>query len=328
VYGAFVRLTRSGLSIVEWKPITGALPPRTQGEWEAELSKYKTTPEYQQINRNISLDAYKQIFLVEWFHRLLARAAGLLYAIPLVFFLITGRLRWRESGRYIIIGLLFLSQAFMGWVMVASGLQDRPSVSHYLLAVHLFLALSLIGLAAWIALDRTYPPIRANAAAPWSNASRVALIAFIALIVQMAYGAFTAGLKAGHVSNTWPLMLGRLLPQGLFSQMQPPLLNLVAAPLTVAFIHRWLGVFSLIIVRLCLSVILRASPSHEAQVGLAGLGLLGALQVVLGVAVVISGVSLPLALLHQLNALLLFIGAVVVLHRLRAANRSAGRPLA
>jgi len=241
VYGGFVRLTRSGLSIVEWNPVSGTLPPLSQDAWDVEFAKYQQTPEYQQINRGMSLAAYREIFLVEWFHRLLARIAGFVFAIPFFIFLLTKRIPWRESPIYVVMGALFLSQAAMGWIMVSSGLVDRPSVSHFALAGHLFLALSLIGLSAWTWLGHHYGVPGASGRAGWSAASTAALAALVGLLLQIAYGAFTAGLKAGHVSNSWPQMLGRWIPGGLLSQVQPALRNLFDAPLTVAFIHRWLA---------------------------------------------------------------------------------------
>lgn len=145
VWGGYTRLSRSGLSIVEWNPVSGALPPLSQQAWQEEFAKYQRTPEFIQVNSNMTLDEYEFIFYIEWFHRLLARAVGLVYALPVFFFLFTKRIPWKEFGVYFGMGLLFISQAFAGWYMVASGLVDRPVVSHYLLTVHLFLALTLLG---------------------------------------------------------------------------------------------------------------------------------------------------------------------------------------
>jgi cytochrome c oxidase assembly protein subunit 15 len=322
VFGGFVRLTRSGLSIVEWNPVAGALPPLTQQDWQIEFSKYQTTPEYQQINRGMSLEAYKEIFIVEWIHRILARFAGLVFAVPFFLFIATRRIPLKESPIYVFMGFLFLAQAVMGWLMVSSGLVERPSVSHYLLASHLFLALSLVGLSVWTGLGHVYgfgDPARPNR---WSAGSRLALVGLIALLLQMAYGAFTAGLKAGHVSNTWPLMLGRLIPPGMLDQITPPLLNLVAAPLTVAFIHRWLAVLVLVLGLVSYDVIRRLNLPKRIVAGLKLALVLGLIQIGLGIAVVISGVTIAIALLHQLNAIALFITTVFVLHRLRSDDRA------
>ena len=317
VFGGYVRLTRSGLSIVEWRPVDGAVPPLSQQAWEVEFSKYRASPEYQQINRGIAIEEYKRIFLIEWFHRLLARIAGLVFAVPFLILLFTRRIPWRQAGLYAAIGLLFLSQAVIGWVMVASGLDERPSVSHFLLAAHLFLALSLICLSTWTVLGHVYgfPPAASRAA--WSRSSVAAVLGIAVLLIQIAYGAFTAGLKAGYVSNTWPLMLGRWIPAGLLRQIDPPLLNLVGAPLTVAFVHRWLAFLALLVAVLIARLIVRSRPSSDLRRLLALVVALGVLQVGIGIAVVVSGVGISLALLHQFNAICLIVISVIVLHRLR-----------
>ena len=323
VYGGLVRLTRSGLSIVEWNPVGGAVPPLTQQAWDTEFSKYQGTPEYRQINRSMALEDYQRIFLIEWFHRLLARLAGLVFAIPFLIFLLGGRIPWKESTPYVLIGILFISQALMGWLMVSSGLNERPAVSHYLLAAHLFLALSLIGLSAWTLLGHVYGFADGRRKVRWSSASRATLVALAVLLVQIAYGAFTAGLKAGHVSKSWPLMLGRWIPQGLMSQTDPAVLSLVGAPLTVAFIHRWLAIAALIVAVIAYRTIGRSQLASDLTAGLRLVGALGVTQIGLGVAVVVSGVDIAVALLHQFNAICLFIMSVYMLHRLRRRDRAS-----
>jgi heme a synthase len=320
VYGGFVRLTRSGLSIVEWNPVMGAVPPLSQQAWQAEFAKYQTTPEYRQINFNMTLDQYKEIFIIEWIHRILARLAGLVFAIPFFWFLLAKKIPLREVVLYIVMGVLFLSQAVMGWIMVSSGLVDQPAVSHYLLTGHLFLALSLIGLSCWTALGHGYGFPPRTPGARWSRSSRAVLIGLLVLLIQIAYGGLTAGLKAGHVSETWPLMLGRLVPYGLLEQMQPALLNLVAAPVTVVFIHRWFAFLGLTTAIILYELIRRSNIRADLQRPLALLTALAFLQVVLGVSVVLSGVEIVLALLHQFNAICLFIATIFLLHRIRAAD--------
>ena len=156
VYGGFVRLTRSGLSITQWNPVSGAVPPLTQQAWQAEFSKYQQTPEFKLVNFNMTLDQYKTIFWVEWLHRFIARIAGFVFAIPFFVFLFQKNIPWKEVGWYIFLGILFVSQAILGWYMVASGLEDEPHVSHYLLASHMLLALTLIGISLWTAFGHLY----------------------------------------------------------------------------------------------------------------------------------------------------------------------------
>jgi cytochrome c oxidase assembly protein subunit 15 len=321
IYGGFVRLTRSGLSIVEWNPVLGAVPPLTQQAWQAEFAKYQTTPEYRQINFDMTIAQYKEIFIVEWLHRTFARLAGLIFAVPFFVFAINRSIPLREMGVYAVMGILFLSQAFLGWIMVSSGLADQPAVSHYLLTAHLFLALALIGLSLWTALGHVYGFPDYSQAAKWSRASLLASAGLVALLVQMAFGGFTAGLKAGHVSDTWPLMLGRLVPQGLLGQVQPAALNLVDAPLTVAFIHRWLALAVLAVALLVYGSVRRGILADELRMGVTLLVALTALQIALGIAVVLSRVEIVLALVHQLNAIGLFGTTVYLLHRLRARDR-------
>lgn len=329
VYGGFVRLTRSGLSIVEWNPVIGAVPPLTQQAWHAEFAKYQLTPEFRQINFDMTLDQYKEIFIIEWFHRFLARFAGLVFAIPFFIFILNRRIPFRELGLYALMGVLFLAQAILGWIMVSSGLVDQPAVSQYLLTAHLFLALTLIGLSLWTALGHAFGFPDYGRAAKWSRASLVTLAALVVLLVQMAYGGFTAGLKAGHVSDTWPLMLGRLVPQDLLGQVQPAALNLVGAALTVAFIHRWLAFGVLAFAVLAYVSVRHATRFDQFGTGVSLIVILTAVQIGLGIAVVLSRVEIVLALAHQLNAIALFVTLVYVLHRLRARDRGElGRPAA
>src|SRR5690349_6278655 len=219
VFGGFVRLTRSGLSITEWNPVSGTVPPIGEEAWQEEFTKYQATPEFQQINFNMTLEEYKYIFYIEWFHRFIARFAGLVYAIPVFYFLLTKKIPWREFGIFFAMGMLFIAQAVAGWIMVSSGLVDRPSVSHLNLTIHLLLALTLFGLALWTAFGHKYGFPNRTKPAGWSLPSKLALLSFILLVIQIAYGGMTAGLKAGHVSNTWPLMMGRLIPPNLFSSI-------------------------------------------------------------------------------------------------------------
>src|SRR5512142_3447231 len=221
VFGGFVRLTRSGLSIVEWNPVSGAMPPLTQQAWQAEFAKYQQSPEYQKVNYNMMLDQYKEIYTIEWLHRILARIAGLIFAIPFFIFVFRKTIPWKEVGLYVVMGLLFLSQAALGWIMVSSGLVDRPSVSHYLLTAHLFMALTLIALSLWTALGHLHGFSEPGVRSHWSSASKALLIAAVGLLIQIAYGGFTSGLKAGTISDTWPLISGKLIPPGMFGPLHP-----------------------------------------------------------------------------------------------------------
>lgn len=318
VFGGFVRLTRSGLSIVEWNPVYGTVPPLTQQAWQQEFAKYQLTPEYIKVNSGMTLDQYKVIFLLEWFHRFVARFAGLIFAIPFFIFFFKKTIPRKEIWLYVVLGFLFLAQAIMGWIMVSSGLEDRPSVSHYALTAHLFLALTLIGMSLWTAFGHRFGFLSNKA--KWSTASKIVAAGLFVLLIQIAYGGFTAGLKAGHISDTWPLMLGQLIPRGLLSQVQPPLLNMVDAPATVVFIHRWLAFVGLIVAVWIYWLIRKQNFQAEILKGINLTLVLVVTQIILGILVILYDVNIPLALIHQANALALFAATIYVLHRLRAAD--------
>ena len=316
VFGGFVRLTRSGLSITEWNPVSGTLPPIGEQAWLVEFDKYQQTPEYQQINFGMTLEEYRYIFYIEWFHRFISRFAGLVYAIPVFYFLFTKRIPFKEFGIYFAMGMLFIAQAFAGWIMVASGLVDRPSVSHFNLTIHLLLALALFGLALWTAFGHKYGFLENTRRAKWSLPSKLALISFVLLVIQIAYGGMTAGLKAGHVSDTWPLMFGKLIPPNLFNSW----INLFEVPQTIVFIHRWFAFVGLIAVPVVYYFARKQKYPREILNGLLWLTGTLALQITLGVLTVLSYVNIVVALIHQANALVLFGLAVYFIHRLRARD--------
>ena len=318
VFGGFVRLTRSGLSITEWNPISGTVPPMGERAWQEEFTKYQQTPEFKQINFDMDLEEYKYIFYIEWIHRLIARFAGLVYAVPVFYFLFTKRIPFKEFGIYFVIGSLFIAQAFAGWIMVASGLVDRPSVSHFNLTIHLLLALSLLGLSLWTAFGHKYGFPPKNKKVKWSLPSRLALASFILLIIQITYGGMTAGLKAGHVSDTWPLMFGRLIPPNLFDSW----INLLETAQTIVFVHRWFAWLGLIAVVFVYRVVKKQNYPPDIQNGLKWLIGVIVLQVTLGILTILSYVNIVIALLHQANAILLFALGVYFIHRFRALDRA------
>ena len=316
VFGGFVRLTRSGLSITEWNPVSGSVPPVGAQAWQEEFAKYQQTPEFKQINSNMTLEEYKYIFYIEWIHRFIARLAGIVYAIPVFYFLFKKTIPIKEFGIYFAMGLLFIAQAFAGWIMVASGLVDRPSVSHFNLTVHLLLALALLGLSLWTALGHKYGFPDRSKNTKWSTPSKLGLVSFILLIIQITYGGMTAGLKAGHVSDTWPLMLGKLIPPNLFSSF----LNILEAPQTIVFIHRWFA-FAVFVSMIALYVTARkGNHSIEIKNGLNWLLGLVVFQILLGILTVLLHVQIAIALAHQAGALALFVLTIYFMHRLRAID--------
>ena len=224
VYGGWVRLTRSGLSIVEWNVVTGVVPPLSAADWESEFAKYRQTPEYQLVNYGMELDEFKFIYYMEFGHRLLGRIAGLLFVLPLLYFLCRRAIPRAHIPAYLGIGLLFALQGLVGWLMVKSGLDDRPQVSHLRLTLHLCCALALLAACLWQALGYL-----SSASEAWPvprSVRRLCAWLFAAICLQIAAGGLVAGLKAGHLSDTFPKMFGVWIPAGLWS-MQPPLLNLL-----------------------------------------------------------------------------------------------------
>jgi heme a synthase len=318
IFGGFTRLTRSGLSIVEWNPINGTVPPMGQHEWEAEFAKYQQTPEYIKINTDMTLDEYKYIFYIEWFHRVVARFAGLFYAIPVFYFLFRKTIPFKEFGIYFVMGLLFIGQAFMGWFMVASGLVDRPAVSHFRLTAHLLLALTLFSLAIWTATGHKYGFHDRGKKAKWSLPTKLAVFSFGILIIQIAYGGMTAGLKAGHVSDTWPLMFGKWVPPNLFNSW----INLLETPQTIVFFHRWFAWLGVILVPLVIYYVKKQNYPADITKGLWWLLGVVALQITLGVWTILSYVNITIALIHQANAIVLLGLAVYFIHRFRALDKA------
>lgn len=299
VVGGATRLTESGLSITEWKPIHGIIPPLSAAEWQEEFDLYRQIPQYQLINRGMSLDAFKTIFWWEWAHRFLARGVGVVFALGLAFFWVTGRLESRLKPR--LLGILALGglQGAIGWWMVASGLTERTDVSQYRLAVHLTTACIIFIATLWVA--EGLRPLRPDAA-PSRGSRRMALAIVFLCLFQIYLGGLVAGLNAGLAYNTWPLMDGALLPSGLFS-MQPVWHNFFENVKAVQFFHR-LGAYLLLTVVIVHAVrCLRAAPSAHYSLG--ALWLVGAVlaQAGLGIATLLMHVPIEWALLHQAGAI-------------------------
>lgn len=309
VIGAITRLTESGLSMVEWRPLIGALPPLSEAEWQRVFDLYRDTPEYRLKNAGMSLAEFKTIFFWEWFHRLWGRLIGLVFALPLLAFWLTGRIRrvahvphlgWKLAGLLVLGGL----QGVMGWVMVQSGLIDRPSVSQYRLAAHLGLAFLIFALLLWLAW-RLFEDPAAPAATPAPRPVRGHLWGTVAIAaVTVLWGALVAGLDAGLAYNSWPLMDGRLLPPEALS-LAPWWLNPVENTAMVQFVHRWLAIVTAAAV-LALAFTVRrrqAAPRVRRVVDLAATMVV--VQVGLGIATLLSQVWIPVAALHQAGALVL-----------------------
>jgi cytochrome c oxidase assembly protein subunit 15 len=314
VVGGITRLTESGLSMTRWEPISGTIPPLNEAQWQREFDSYRATPEYRQVNRGMSLGEFKDIFFWEYFHRLLGRLIGVVFALPLLWFAwrkaIPKGYGWRLTGLLALGGL----QGAVGWWMVASGLVDRPDVSHIRLAVHLLVALLIFALTIWTMLDlrRT----GRDPAVTRTPMPTIGIWALALLALQLMFGAYVAGLNAGFAFNSWPKMGAEWFPSAT-PMLTPWLSNFADNPIVVQFIHRWLA-FAVALAAVILGA--KAWGKGERLAGGALAALVGA-QILLGIATLLSGVEIHIAVMHQATAVLLLAATLAAAHAL-GVNRS------
>jgi cytochrome c oxidase assembly protein subunit 15 len=325
VVGGATRLTQSGLSIVEWKPVTGVVPPLSQSEWQAEFDKYKTIPQYQQLNRGMSLDEFKSIFWWEWSHRLLGRALGAVFLLPFLFFLWRGLIDRKLAGALLGIFALGAFQGAVGWWMVSSGLTERVVVSQYRLAFHLTLA-CVIYAALVVTADR-YGARAPDTPVPRRIGITAAGLAVL-VIAQIYLGALVAGLHAGLIYNTWPLIDGALVPPGLLFG-EPAWRNFFENTLTVQFDHRMLA-YGLVVVALFHVVdVWRNVEGRALRIGAAALAAVVCVQAALGIVTLLAVAPLALAMLHQAMALVvLTVATLYASHAVALPAPSPARQLA
>lgn len=317
VVGGVTRLTHSGLSITEWQPIVGTLPPLSAADWESAFAKYRATPEYLQVNRGMTLAEFKGIFWWEYFHRLLGRAIGVVFALPLAWFVVRRRIPPGYGGPLVAVLLLGGLQGAMGWYMVQSGLVDDPRVSQFRLTAHLALAFGIFAAMYWIALSLLFPK-RAELDDADGRSARRWSFGVVGLVFAMVVtGGFVAGLRAGFAYNTFPLMNGALVPPEIL-MLDPWWNNFFWNMATVQFVHR-LGAWLLFFLVPLLWWRLRRAPSLPARAEKGGNALLAMLllQIALGIATLVHVVPLPLAALHQAGAVVLFALALNIAHALR-----------
>ncbi len=299
VVGGITRLTESGLSITEWKLVTGVLPPVSETAWLAEFEKYKQIPEYLEITgpAGMTLADFKSIYFWEWLHRLLGRLIGVAFALPLAWFAIKRAIPAGYGLRLVVLLALGGLQGVIGWWMVSSGLSGRTDVSHFRLALHLLLALFIMGGLIWTALD-----LRQRACGNMVRAKLTGFgtVVFVILFLQLLFGAYTAGLNAGYVSNTWPMMNDHLVPGGIdwtggiWSALNNDLY-------LVHFVHRW---WAWVVVGVL--IILARKVRGDSRMASIAIHSAFGIQILLGIATVMSGMNIVLAVLHQA------VGALVV----------------
>ena len=308
VLGGVTRLTGSGLSMVRWAPLSGAIPPITAAAWEAEFNHYQQSPEFQKVNHQMTVNEFKTIFYVEYFHRLLGRAIGLVFLVPFLVFLWRGRIRRALIPKLSLVFVLGGLQGLLGWYMVKSGLVDVPRVSPYRLTAHLIVAVAIYAYLFWTALGLLR---ECSYHSTVSSPSRGAIGITAMIVVTILSGGFVAGLKAGHAFNTFPLMAGQWIPPG-YRVAEPFWLNFFETIPAVQFNHRWLAITTFVLVLLFALRAWRddALRMHRAAVGV--LAMLALIQVSLGISTLVLHVPVVLAAAHQGAALALLTAALYV----------------
>ena len=324
VIGGITRLTESGLSIMEWAPLMGTLPPLSHAEWERVFALYQQIPQYRSLNSGMTLAEFQDIFWWEWLHRLWGRLIGVVFLLPFLWFLVRRRIPKGLAPHLAALFLLGGLQGFIGWFMVASGFAERVSVSQYRLTLHLGLALAIYGYMLWLALGLLRPVPQPVEPAPGARLRR-RLSALLALAaVTIFFGGFVAGLDGGFVYNSFPLMNGRLLPEE-FLATSPAWLDPFESPATAQFIHRWLAV-GLLVAVLAVWAGARRSPLPSAPRRAVGLmAAMAVVQAALGIATLLLVVPIPLAAAHQAGAVILLSLIIWARHAVRPP---AGAPRA
>lgn len=316
VVGGITRLTESGLSITRWQPVSGAIPPLTHADWVRAFDLYRATPQYREVAgpAGMNLAGFKFVFLWEWVHRLLGRIIGLVFFVPLLWFAakreIPQHYGWRLAALFVLGGL----QGAVGWFMVMSGLEGRTEVSPYRLSAHLLLALFLMSALIWTALD-----LRRLAAEPDARPARItrwAVVALAVLTVQLLLGAWVAGFRAGYVSNSWPLMNGHLVPQGI-DWSRGALFALTHDPYLLHFLHRW---WAWVVVAVLVVFARKVRKFEGARAASIAIHSAFGTQIVLGILTVLSGVAIWLAVLHQATGALLLATTVWGAHAVGRAE--------
>jgi len=313
VLGGFTRLTGSGLSMVDWRPLMGFLPPMSDTEWQRVFEMYKQSPEFQKVNSAFGVNEFKSIFWLEFLHRLLGRTIGIVFLVPFVFFFVRGYIRPSEWAKYLLMFVLGGMQGVLGWYMVKSGLIDVPHVSQYRLTAHLVAAFIIYAYMFWVAMSLLFP--RADDASKHSWYGKT-LALFVLVSTTVVSGGFVAGLKAGKIYNTFPMMGDQWFPPGLMA-LEPFWRNFFDNMTTVQFDHRYLAITTFVIVVFYWFKARSADVPARARPALNALLHTAVLQVALGIATLLLAVPVILGATHQGVAMLLFTIALYLVHALR-----------
>jgi len=308
--GGVTRLTGSGLSMVHWEPLSGVIPPISEADWQDEFSNYRATPEYGKVNLGMDVDEFKTIFYFEYTHRMLGRLIGLVFLLPFMYFYFRRRIEKRVASRYLIMLILGGLQGLLGWYMVQSGLVDVPTVSHYRLTAHLAAAILIYSYILWMAFPLLLPRgVREYK----SGVGGKAVITMLIILLTLLSGGFVAGLKAGHVFNTFPLMAGHIIPVGYFL-MDPWWRNLFDNIPAVQFYHRYLGILTFISVCLFVFNAWRDLIMKRHHWALTSLLLIVTIQGLLGISTLLLHVPVVMATAHQGAGLLLLTVALYIVY--------------
>ncbi|GGX09404.1 COX15/CtaA family protein [Aquimarina muelleri] len=312
VVGGITRLTHSGLSISNYKLISGTIPPLNEAEWNVAFDLYKQYPEYQKINNQFTLEDFKDIYFWEWLHRVIGRFIGIVFMIPFAYFLIRKQLTKSTIKKCLILMLLGSFQGFLGWFMVKSGLTDRPDVSHYRLAMHLTAAFITFAYTLWVALDLIYPE-KKKIDFKFRNLIRLTLII---LLLQIIYGAFVAGLDAGFLHNHWPLMNdGALIHESVYIEQSPIIKNFIEGKSGVQFVHRYLAYIVVALIFMIWYKGKRIKKNNTQKNTLNMLLIIVSVQFLLGIFTLLYRVPITLGVLHQVVAFFLLGTMTFSLHR-------------
>ena len=312
VVGGITRLTHSGLSISNYKLISGTIPPMNDVEWNEAFELYQQYPEYQKLNNHFSIEEFKDIYFWEWIHRVIGRFIGLVFFIPFVYFLIKKRLSKSTIKKATILLIMGGFQGFLGWYMVKSGLVDRPDVSHYRLAAHLTTAFLTFAYTFWVALDLMFP----NKKIIDKNLRNFIRISLVILVIQIIYGAFVAGLDAGWIHNHWPLMNeGKWIHETVFIEQNPTYLNFLEGKSGVQFVHRTLAYVVAILILAIWYKANRLTLTSFQKKGINVLLIMVGIQFLLGVLTLVLAVPVWLGVLHQVGAFILLSAMTFTLHR-------------
>jgi cytochrome c oxidase assembly protein subunit 15 len=316
ILGGVTRLTGSGLSMVEWAPIMGILPPLNETEWQEAFLLYQQYPEYQLKNFHMSVHDFKSIFWFEYGHRLLGRSIGVIFLLPFLYFLFRGKIEKTLRPKLIAMFVLGGLQGLMGWYMVKSGLVNDPHVSQYRLTAHLGLAIIIYAYMFWVTLDLLYPAIDEHARQRNRKAARRSSIITGVIFITILSGGFVAGTRAGFAFNTFPLMDGRLIPAGLF-EMSPLWRNFFENIVTVQFDHRVLATLLFLIIPAFWWTVKNTQQGSRISTGANLLLAALALQITLGISTLLLVVPVAIAAAHQAGAVILLTSSLFVSHQLR-----------